>query len=440
MFCHQLTSIAHSLETKSQTDTHLSDQTDTRSSTINNKSEWPAQKSCAGSSPCNLPSKRSTTQGVSARALVGSLAFLDRFLTVWIVLAMIIGVVIGEFADGVQDAFTSRAELQGVAAPLVVGLIVMMWPILTKVQYERFPEIFQSRGIWIHIGLSILLNWVVAPWVMTGLAWATLPDLEDFRTGIILVGIARCIAMVNIWAALAKGDTDVCAILVIINSLLQIVLFSPYSLLLINIVGSSNSISLNYSEVAKAVAIYLGIPLGAGILTRFTMLSLLGRKRFQTKFLPYFGPLSLVALLYVIIVIFALQAKNVLDNLGPTFRCFVPLIIYFILMWSSTFLLIYVLSRRHNKVVWNYEMAVVQSFTTGSNNFELAIAISVSTFGASSNQTLATTIGPLVEIPVLVILTYVSLFLGKRLTWNRSRSEKGREKMEERQEDTLQEA
>lgn len=336
---------------------------------------------------------------------------------------MIIGVIIGEFADGVQEAFTEKAQFQGVAAPLVVGLIVMMWPILTKVQYERFPEIFRTRRIWIHIGFSLVLNWILAPFIMLGLAWATLPDLNTYRTGIILVGIARCIAMVNIWAALAKGDTDVCAILVIVNSMLQMVLFSPYSLLLINIISDGDNLALDYSHVATAVALYLGVPLGAGILTRFIFINLLGRQRFQKKFLPYFGPLSLLALLYVIIVIFALQAKHVLHNLGPTFRCFVPLILYFIIVWASTFALCWYLSRKYYGT-WDYEMAVVQSFTAGSNNFELAIAIAVSAYGANSDQALAATIGPLVEIPVLVILTYVSLWLGKKLKWGKNQAGK----------------
>lgn len=363
-------------------------------------------------------------------ALLGGLAFLDRFLTIWIVLAMIIGVIIGEFASGVQEAFTARAQFQGVAAPLVVGLIVMMWPILTKVQYERFPEIFRTRRIWVHIAFSVVLNWILAPFIMTALAWATLPDLDTYRSGIILVGIARCIAMVNIWAALAKGDTDVCAILVIVNSLLQMVLFSPYSLLLINVIGGDDRLSLDYSHVAIAVALYLGVPLGAGIATRFLAIALLGRDRFQKKFLPFFGPLSLLALLYVIIVIFALQAKHVLHNLGPTFRCFVPLILYFVIVWFSTFLLCWYLARRTagrtsgGTATWDYEMAVVQSFTAGSNNFELAIAIAVSAYGADSDQALAATIGPLVEIPVLVILTYVSLWLGRRLHWGGQEGEK----------------
>lgn len=220
-----------------------------------------------------------------------------------------------------------------------------------------------------HIAVSIVLNWIVGPFLMLGLAWATLPDLPTYRTGIIIVGIARCIAMVNIWTSLAKGDCDVCAILVIVNSALQMVLFSPYSLLLINVISDGHSLALDYQHVAIAVAMYLGVPLAAGILTRFLGFTIMGKDRFKKSFLPYFGPLSLLALLYVIIVIFALQARHVLDNLGPTFRCFVPLIIYFIIMWSGTFAACYWLSiRRAGKSAqtWDYSMSVVQSFTAVS--------------------------------------------------------------------------
>jgi ACR3 family arsenite transporter len=341
---------------------------------------------------------------------------LDRFLPVWIFLAVVIGVVIGYFAPGVHTAFATGGEVQGVAAPLVVGLIVMMWPILTKVQYERGKELVQSRRVWTQICVSLLLNWIAGPFIMLALAWATLPDLATYRAGIILVGVARCIAMVNIWVSLAKGDCDVCALVVIVNSLLQIVLFSPYSIFLINVISDADSLSLDYSHTAIAVALYLGVPLAAGLVTRFSLIFLMGKQRFQHHFLPYFGALSLVALLYVVIVIFALQARRVLDNIGPVFRCFVPLVLYFTIMWVGTFVLCWRLSRKYSRT-FDYQMTVVQAFTAGSNNFELAIAIAVSAYGAGSDQALAATIGPFVEIPVLLALTYVSLWLGKKWTW-----------------------
>jgi ACR3 family arsenite transporter len=189
--------------------------------------------------------------------------------------------------------------------------------------------------------------------------------------------------------------------------------------LFVNVISNDDKFQLDYSDVAIAVAIYLGIPLAAGVLTRFLVLGLFGRKFFQNSFLPYFGPLSLVALLYTIIIIFAEQAQHILDNLGPVFRTFVPLVLYFALMWTGSFVLIWWLSLRYGKQEWGYQMAVVQAFTAGSNNFELAIAVCVAVFGVGSDQALAATIGPLVEVPVLLVLSWVAMFVGKRLRWDR---------------------
>jgi ACR3 family arsenite transporter len=267
--------------------------------------------------------------------------------------------------------------------------------------------------------MSLLLNWIVAPFVMLGLAWATLPDLTTYRQGIIMVGIARCIAMVMIWNQIALGDLETCAIIVIINSIMQIILYAPYCVWFINVISDSDSLTLTYGPTAIAVLIYLGIPLAAGVVTRFSMLSILGRKRFEQSFLPYFGPLSLIGLLYTIIIIFAEQARRILDNLGPTFRTFVPLILYFAIMWVATFVFVWRMSRRFGTKVWGYQMAVVQAFTAASNNFELAIAVAVAVFGADSDQALAATIGPLVEVPVLLALSWLALYLGRKLKWDR---------------------
>ncbi|KAI5450712.1 arsenicals resistance [Naganishia albida] len=342
---------------------------------------------------------------------------------------MIIGVIIGEFADGVQEAF-SGASFRGVSIPIVIGLLVMMWPTLTKVQYEEFPQIFRQREIWRQIAVSLFLNWIVGPFVMLGIAYATLPDLPEYRTGVIMVGLARCIAMVSIWNQLAGGDHNYCAILVIINSILQIILYSPLSLLFINVIGgyegTLDALELSYGDVAIAVLIYLGIPLAAGIVTRYTVMLLCGRKFFTSKFLPYFSPLALLGLLYTIIVIFAEQAKQILDNIGDVFRVFVPMIVYFSLMWTGTFVGVWWWLRRRNsrtqgesanKKGWAYKMAVVQAFTAGSNNFELSIAVCVAVYGVHSPQALAATIGPLVEVPVLLALTWVSIYLRTKLRW-----------------------
>ncbi|SNX82989.1 related to arsenite transporter ARR3 [Melanopsichium pennsylvanicum] len=355
----------------------------------------------------------------AAKGILLSLGWLDRLLSLFIVVAMILGVIIGEFAPNAAHNL-SKGDFRGVSAPLVVGLIVMMWPILTKVQYERLPQMFATKRLWYQLAVSLILNWILGPFLMLALAWATLPDLDNYRAGIIMVGLARCIAMVMIWNKIARGDSNTCAIIVIVNSMLQIVLYAPLAVLFLNVISHDDGLRVDYSDVAIAVAIYLGIPLAAGVATRFLVLGTFGKEFFQRKFLPFFSPLSLIALLYTIIIIFAEQAQHILDNLGPVFRTFVPLILYFALMWTGTFALIWWLSVRYGKTEWGYQMAVVQAFTAGSNNFELAIAVCVAVFGVGSDQALAATIGPLVEVPVLLVLSWVAMFVGKRLKWDRT--------------------
>lgn len=364
-----------------------------------------------------LEQARQSDHTGAAKGVLLSLGWLDRLLSFFIIVAMILGVVIGEYAPNAKENL-EKGQFRGVSAPLVVGLIVMMWPILTNVQYERLHVVFRTRRIWLQIAMALFINWILGPFLMLGVAWATLPDLPEYRIGIIMVGIARCIAMVMIWNRIARGDSDTCAIVVIINSLLQMVLYAPYAVWFINVISGDRSFQLQYAETATAVGIYLGIPLGAGVVTRFLMLTLLGRERFLKRFMPFFGPLSLIALLYTIIVIFASQSRQILHNLGPTFRTIVPLVVYFAIMWGVTFTMIWVLSVRYGKRNWGYQMAVVQAFTAGSNNFELAIAVCVAMYGASSPQALAATIGPLVEVPVLLALSWAALFLGRRMRWD----------------------
>ncbi|KAJ7727727.1 sodium bile acid symporter family-domain-containing protein [Mycena metata] len=349
------------------------------------------------------------------------LSILDRLLTPAILVAMIVGVLIGEYVPSVQDAFNT-ARFDGVSIPIVIGLIVMMWPVLTKVQYETLPEIFRSPRLWTHIAISLLFNWIIGPLVMVGLAWATLPDLPTYRTGVIMVGMARCIAMVLIWCDVAKGDGNYCAILVVINSVLQIVLYSPYTLLFVNVVGGRDAFvshtHLEYGSVAISVLIYLGIPLVAGLMTRYTVWFLTSKKFLEERFLPAFGPIALLGLLYTIVVMFAYQGHHIVQNIGHVFRVFVPLVFYFVIMWTGAFALVYGLNRRSkSKKDFGYEMAVVQAFTAGSNNFELAIAVAIASYGVGSDEALAATIGPLVEVPVLVALTWVALYLHRRLSW-----------------------
>ncbi|KAG8872807.1 hypothetical protein FRB98_009354, partial [Tulasnella sp. 332] len=330
--------------------------------------------------------------------------------------------------NGVNKAFNG-AQWKGISIPILVGLLLMMWPVLTKVQYECLPALFSSRSIWIHIAISFVLNWIVAPFVMLGLAWATLPEksLERERKGVLLVGVARCIAMVLIWTGLAKGDPEYCAIFVGVNSLLQIVLFSPYALLFLNVLGSNPGpntpqLSLHYSEVSTSVGIYLGIPLGAGLITRFSLKGCLSPRAFAV-FLQRFGPVALVGLLYTIVVLFANQGKRIVDDIGSVFRIFVPLVLYFIIVWTTTLFALYHLSRwRFAESIGGYDKAIVQAFTAGSNNFELAIAVAIANFGTDSPEALAAAIGPLVEVPVLLALTFVALWMRPRLLWQRVRT------------------
>ncbi|KAH7929004.1 arsenical-resistance protein ACR3 [Leucogyrophana mollusca] len=340
---------------------------------------------------------------------------------------MILGVLIGEFVPGVQQAFDT-VQFNGVSVPIAVGLILMMWPILTKVRYEALSRTFYTRRLWVHVGISIVLNWIVGPLVMLGVAWATLPDLPTYRTGVIMVGLARCIAMVMVWNQLAGGDTDYCAILVVINSVLQMVLYSPYAVLFIDIIGGGGEVGvhLEYGAIAISVLIYLGIPLIAGILTRYSVIHCLSKDFLEGPFLRYFSPIALLGLLYTIIVMFAYQGHHIVENIGLVFRVFVPMVLYFVLMWSSAFGLVFWLARRERRKglngadsIFGYEMAVVQSFTAGSNNFELAIAVSIAMYGVGSDQALAATIGPLVEVPVLLALTWVAQYLRVRLRWAR---------------------
>lgn len=371
-------------------------------------------------SPVNAHSAPATLQQViPPQALFKELSILDRLLTLAILMAMIIGVIIGEFAPDVQHAFDT-ARFDNVSIPIAIGLIVMMWPVLTKVQYETLPQIFRSRKIWVQIGLSLFLNWIVGPLVMLGLAWATLFDLPGYRAGVILVGLARCIAMVMIWNQLARGDGNYCAILVVVNSILQIILYSPYALLFINLIGGQSNVHVSYGNVAISVLIYLGIPLVAGIITRYTVWYLTSKSFLNNRFLPVFSPLALIGLIFTILIMFAYQGHHIVHNLRPVFRVFVPMILYFIIMWSSAFALVFYLTRkefRKGDKMFGYEMAVVQAFTAGSNNFELAIAVAIAVWGVGSDQALAATIGPLVEVPVLLGLTWVALFLGRKLRW-----------------------
>ncbi|KAJ5012298.1 hypothetical protein K4K57_004430 [Colletotrichum sp. SAR 10_99] len=339
-----------------------------------------------------------------------SLGVLDRFLAVWIFLAMVIGILLGNFVPNAGPAL-QQGKFVGVSVPIAVGLLVMMYPILCKVQYEKLHEIFRTREIWIQLGFSVIINWIIAPFFMLALSWAFLPDKEGLRNGLILVGIARCIAMVLIWTSLARGDGNYCAILVAVNSFLQIVLFAPVALLFIRVIGRDNSISsISYSTVASAVGVFLGIPLGAAIVTRLVLLHTVGLKTYTTKIIPFLAPWSLIGLLYTIIVLFASQGSQVVHQIVSVVRVAAPLVVYFSVIFSATLLV-------SRKLGFRYGLACTQAFTAASNNFELAIAIAVAAYGPDSDEALATTVGPLIEVPVLLALVYFVKWFARRHGW-----------------------
>ncbi|KZF20829.1 arsenical-resistance protein [Xylona heveae TC161] len=441
-----------------------------------------------------------------------NLGILDRFLVIWIFLAMAIGIILGNFVPGTGRAL-QKGKFVGVSIPIAIGLLVMMYPILCKVRYESLHHMFRTRQIWIQIAFSMFVNWIIAPFFMLALAWAFLPDKPELRQGLTLVGLARCIAMVLTWTGLAGGDTEYCAILVAINSFLQMVLFAPMGVFFIQVISdgcvagadscgeddSSFSANFDYSTAAKSVAVFLGIPLAAAILTRYLLRgawiswsfwptppttpplppfpptttpppppfpptlttptthstpptttttiptsptttgatadvpyerdeerasqSRCSNHASQTKqsewhewydttFLPTLSPLSLLGLLFTILVLFASQGAQIVHHqIVSVLRVAAPLVVYFATIFSATLFVTYRL------LGFGYGLATAQSFTAASNNFELAIAVAVATFGPDSDQALAATVGPLVEVPVLVGLVYAVKWMAGRWRW-----------------------
>ncbi|KAK6609659.1 hypothetical protein ACHAQE_011013 [Botrytis cinerea] len=337
-----------------------------------------------------------------------SLGLLDRFLAVWILLAMVIGIILGNFVPNTGPAL-QKGKFVGVSVPTAIGLLVMMYPILCKVKYETLHHVFRDRKIWVQIGFSIIVNWVVAPLVMLGLAWAFLPDKSGLREGLILVGLARCIAMVLIWTGLAGGDSEYCAILVAVNSVLQMILFAPLAILFLRVISGANA-EVSYEIVAKSVAVFLGIPLGVAIVTRFSLRKLINPTWYDKVFLKFAAPWSLIGLLFTILVLFASQGQQIVHQIVSVVRVAAPLIVYFGVIFFLTLLVTH-------KLGFGYKLAATQSFTAASNNFELAIAVAVATYGPDSDQALASTVGPLIEVPILLGLVYVVKAIGRRRGW-----------------------
>ncbi|KAI5805206.1 sodium bile acid symporter family-domain-containing protein [Geopyxis carbonaria] len=356
----------------------------------------------------------------SAASSFRQLGFLDRFLAVWIFLAMALGIILGYFVPSTSPAL-QKGKFVGVSVPIAVGLLVMMYPILIKVRYEVLPALLRQRELWLQVLFSVLVNWLLAPLLMLGLAWAFLPDRDALREGLILVGIARCIAMVLIWTDLAKGDGEYCALLVAFNSLLQIVLFAPLAVLFLRVFSPNSEVTvpIDYGTVAKSVGVFLGIPLGAAVVTRFALLFGVFRgdeAKWNRNFVRWISPFSLLGLLFTILVLFASQSKNVVGKITSVLRVAAPLLVYFVLIFGVALGLCRWLGRGKRQR-WGYAVTVTQSLTAASNNFELAIAVAVVCYGAGSEQALAATVGPLVEVPVLLGLVEVVKWAGRRWDW-----------------------
>ncbi|WVO17461.1 arsenical-resistance protein [Cryptococcus depauperatus] len=356
------------------------------------------------------PCKRDADGAKENISAFASLGWLDRFLALWIFLAMAVGIILGNFVPSIAPAL-QKGKFVGVSVPIAVGLLVMMYPILCKVRYESLHKLLSQRAIWKQILFSIIVNWVVAPFVMLALAWAFLPDKSGLRIGLILVGLGRCIAMVLIWNGLAGGDSEYCAILVAINSILQIVLFAPLAVFFIRVIsGETGGNNISYPVVATSVAVFLGIPLAAAIITRFTLRMTVGPDWYERVFLRVAAPWSLLGLLYTILVLFASQGRQVVHQVVSVIRVAAPLIVYFVLIFFMTLFITH-------RLRYTYSLAVTQSFTASSNNFELAIAVAVATFGPDSDQALASTVGPLIEVPVLLGLVYAMRLIRRRWNW-----------------------
>ncbi len=338
-------------------------------------------------------------------SVVQRLSLLDRFLPLWILVAMVLGVALGAVIPQIKDLF-NVLSIGTVTLPIAIGLLWMMYPVLAKVKYEELGKIRQAGE---QFGVSLILNWLLGPLLMFGLAWLFLAEFPGYRTGLIIVGLARCIAMVLIWNMLAGGDNEYCAVLVALNSVFQIVMYSPLAYLYLRLIPGwfglpGTGLEISMWDIAKSVLIFLGIPLAAGAITRFSLIRRRGKDWYDGKFAPQLGPTALIGLLFTIVVMFSMQGDKILANPLDVLRVSLPLLVYFLLMFTLS----YLISVGRG---FSYEMATTQSFTAASNNFELAIAVAVGTFGIASQEALATVIGPLIEVPVLIALVYVALWL-----------------------------
>ena len=347
--------------------------------------------------------------GPGVAPVAKKMSFLDRWLALWILTAMAVGLLLGRFIPGLDRALDS-VKIGGISVPIAIGLLVMMYPVLAKVRYDETHRVTGDRKL---LTLSLFLNWIAGPAFMFTLAWVFLPDLPEFRTGLIIVGLARCIAMVFIWNDLACGDREAAAVLVAINSVFQVVAFGALGWFYLQLLPSWLGLETTTAEfsvwaIVLSVLVFLGIPLLAGFLTRVFGERAKGREWYEETFLPRIGPWALYGLLFTIVLLFAMQGDAITSQPLDVARMAVPLLLYFVLM----FLVSLVASRA---VGLNYAKSTSVAFTASGNNFELAIAVSIGTFGIASGQALAGVVGPLIEVPVLIGLVYVALWAGPKL-------------------------
>ncbi|MFI8590402.1 ACR3 family arsenite efflux transporter [Dietzia maris] len=349
------------------------------------------------------------TTAPSVAPVAKKMSFLDRWLALWILTAMAVGLLLGRFIPGLDRALDS-VKIGGISVPIAIGLLVMMYPVLAKVRYDETHRVTGDRKL---LTLSLFLNWIAGPAFMFTLAWVFLPDLPEFRTGLIIVGLARCIAMVFIWNDLACGDREAAAVLVAINSVFQVVAFGALGWFYLQLLPSWLGLETTTAEfsvwaIVLSVLVFLGIPLLAGFLTRVFGERAKGREWYEETFLPRIGPWALYGLLFTIVLLFAMQGDAITSQPLDVARMAVPLLLYFVLM----FLVSLFASRA---VGLNYAKSTSVAFTASGNNFELAIAVSIGTFGIASGQALAGVVGPLIEVPVLIGLVYVALWAGPKL-------------------------
>jgi len=349
-----------------------------------------------------------TTSVAEEQAVLARLSLLDRFLPVWILLAMGLGLGLGRLLPDLNDALDT-IKIGSVSLPIALGLLAMMYPVLAKVRYSKVTEVAADRQM---LTLSLILNWLIGPALMFALAWLLLPDLPEYRTGLIIIGLARCIAMVLIWNDLACGDREAAVVLVALNSIFQIVAYSLLGYFYLELLPGwlgleTDTLDVSLWEIAKIVLIFLGIPLVAGWLTRVWGERARGIEWYETRFLPRIAPWALYGLLFTVVVLFALQGETITAKPFDVARIALPLLVYFFVMWVVSFAI-------GIKLGIGYPRNTTLAFTAASNNFELAIAVAIGVYGVTSGQALAGVVGPLIEVPVLVGLVYVALWARKR--------------------------